>query len=505
LYMTFCSMASFLFPIHSRVDQNIFHTLGRGILEGKVPYRDLFEHKGPLIYFMHAFGALIDDSSFIGIFILEVIFFAVAIYFMYKIARLFTGSTPAYLSSIIAGAVCCTTYCFKSGDNAEEYCFTFLIVSLYYLLRFFKASDKSRLRTDLINYKVILGNGLLAGCVLWIKFTQLGFWIAWMALIFFALVSVKKFSQAFVSCFVYLGGMALTTIPWLIYFGINNSISIWFETYFYNNIFLYSNASGNSGGFLTAVEGFITHDLGRNPLAVVLIAVGVIGFGITKKYFSSVFGRLSVPVTFLTLYLMTYIGGVRYDYYMLIAVPFVLFGVIYVIDCIRSMPDMWIMKGYHCLTQKKGKILPVTLCSILILSYVILAANPFPYYGKSRNQYPQYIFADIINQTPDASVLNYGFIDGGFYLASGYEPENKFFCKVNIPEEAFPEMYEEQLSLINEKAVDYVVIRTWKTKSIEKEMKERGVEYETLFENYKIIKVADDIFETYRFFLLERK
>ena len=39
----FCSMTSYLFPIHNWVDQNCFLTLGKGILEGTVPYRDLFE------------------------------------------------------------------------------------------------------------------------------------------------------------------------------------------------------------------------------------------------------------------------------------------------------------------------------------------------------------------------------------------------------------------------------------------------------------------------------
>ena len=299
--------------------------------------------------------------------------------------------------------------------------------------------------------------------------------------------------------------MALTTIPWLIYFGIHDAIGIWFETYFYNNIFLYANDASISDKLSSAWAGFVAHDAGKNPLALTLILVGLVGFGISKRYFRSAFARLTVPVTFLTLYIMTFIGGVRYDYYMLIAVPFVLFGVIYIADCVKSMPDMWVMKAYRWMAQKKGNILPMTLCSALVLAYVIVSANPFPYYGKSRDEYPQYIFADIINETQGATLLNFGFIDGGFYLATGYEPENKFFCKVNIAEDVFPEMYEEQLSIIREKKVDYVVIRTWKTKSIEKEMKERGVEYTDLFENYKIIKVADDIFETYRFFLLEKK
>lgn len=503
LFLTFCSMTSFLFPIHSRVDQNIFFTVGRGILDGKVPYRDLFEHKGPLIYFMHTFGALFSRESFIGVFILQVIFFAVCIYYMYKTAKLFTTTKASYVCAALAGAVCCTSYCFKYGDNAEEFCFTFLIVSLYYLLRYFKSADGGidKDTIKLINYRVILVNGILAGCVLWIKFTQLGFWIAWMGLIFFALMFRKEFKRAFMSCFVYLGGMALSAIPWLIYFGLNNAIGIWFETYFYNNIFLYAQDATIIDKILAICQCFIV-DLGKNPLAITLIIVGLCSFGISKKYFKSVFSRLAVPVTFITLYIMTYIGGVQYDYYMLIAVPFVLFGVITVVDCIRAMPDMWIMRCYRHLQKKKGDLLPMTIAGVLLLVYVICTSNVLPYYGKGKEAYPQFKFAEIINEKEDATLLNYGFIDAGFYLASGYEPENRFFCKVNIDEDVFPEMYEEQISMVRDKKVDFAVIRTYKNQSIAKGMR---LDYEDLFNNYEIIEIADDPFENYRFYLMQKK
>ncbi len=512
LFLTFCSMTSFLFPIHSRVDQNIFFTVGRGILDGKVPYRDLFEHKGPLIYFMHTFGALFSRESFIGVFILQVIFFAVCIYYMYKTARLFTTTRAAYVCAALAGAVCCTTYCFKYGDNAEEFCFTFLMISLYYLLRYFKSADNALIKENrrngaakeflpLISYKVVLINGILAGCVLWIKFTQLGFWIAWMGLVFFLLIFQKETKRAFLSCFVYLGGMALSAIPWLIYFGLNDAIGIWFETYFYNNIFMYAKDNTIIDKVVAVFKCFIV-DLGKNPLAMVLIIVGFVSFGISKKYFKSFFSRLAVPVTFLTLYIMTYIGGVQYDYYMLIAVPFVLFGVIKVVDCVREMPDMWVMRAYNCLKRKKGDILPMTIAGILLMVYVIGTSNVLPYYGKEKEDFPQFVFADVINETEDATLLNYGFIDAGFYLASGYEPDNRFFCKVNIDQEVFPEMYEEQISMVRDRKVDYAVIRTYKNQAIAKGMR---LDYKDLFENYEIIKVADDPFENYRFYLMKLK
>lgn len=514
LFITLCSMASFLFPIHSRVDQNIFYTLGRGIIDGRVPYRDLFEHKGPLIYFFHAFAALINRHSFIGIYLLEVVFFAVTLLFMFKTARLFTGERSAYVAALLAGAVCCTSFCFKSGDNAEEYCFAFLMISLYYLMRYFKSADRDligvglngkmiSLHTHLINYRVIFLNGILAGCVLWIKFIQLGFWIAWMGLIFFVLFLQKDYKRAFVSCFVFLGGMAVTALPWVIYFGVNHAVSDWLTIYFYDNIVLYAKHVTVWEKISSLFNSF-GKDFAQNPLAIFLILLGLAFFGIMKKYFKSRFGRLSVTLTFLTLYIMVYIGGVRYDYYMLIAIPFTLFGTIAVTDCVRSMPDMRLTRAIRHFTEKRGTAAALGLCTVIATGYVALAANTLPYYGKSKSDYPQYKFAEIINQKPGATLLNYGFIDGGFYLVSGIEPlpGNKFFCKVNIAQDVFPEMYEEQISMVAEKKVDYAVIRIWKGQDIEHGMR---LAYEDLFQNYRIIAAADDPFETYRFFLLEQK
>ena len=38
-----CSKSSFLYPMNDWVDVNCFFTVGRGILRGLVPYRDLYE------------------------------------------------------------------------------------------------------------------------------------------------------------------------------------------------------------------------------------------------------------------------------------------------------------------------------------------------------------------------------------------------------------------------------------------------------------------------------
>ena len=48
--ITIVSACSPLYPFNPWDDANCFFTVGRGIIHGLVPYRDLYEQKGPLLY-----------------------------------------------------------------------------------------------------------------------------------------------------------------------------------------------------------------------------------------------------------------------------------------------------------------------------------------------------------------------------------------------------------------------------------------------------------------------
>ena len=73
LFLAVCSQSSFLYPLNDWYDANDFLTMGKGILHGLVPYRDLYEQKGPLLYGLHALAALVDSNGFFGVYLLEIL------------------------------------------------------------------------------------------------------------------------------------------------------------------------------------------------------------------------------------------------------------------------------------------------------------------------------------------------------------------------------------------------------------------------------------------------
>ena len=73
LTITFVSTSSPLYPFNPWDDVNVFFTLGRGIKHGLVPYKDIFDHKGPLLYFIYFLAVLISEKSFVGVWLIECI------------------------------------------------------------------------------------------------------------------------------------------------------------------------------------------------------------------------------------------------------------------------------------------------------------------------------------------------------------------------------------------------------------------------------------------------
>jgi hypothetical protein len=87
--ITLFSKSSFLYPFNDWVDANCFMTVGKSVLKGIVPYRDLYEQKGPLLYFIHTAAALVSSTSFIGVYVIEVIASFIVLLYVYKIALIY--------------------------------------------------------------------------------------------------------------------------------------------------------------------------------------------------------------------------------------------------------------------------------------------------------------------------------------------------------------------------------------------------------------------------------
>lgn len=116
----FCTESSPLYARNCWDDAGIYYSIGKGIVHGYVPYRDMFDHKGPVVFFIFALGYLLTPDFFYGVYLLESLCLSGLLYFSYKIARLYFDEGIAETLSVISILFFWTEVCLCTAVPAKS-------------------------------------------------------------------------------------------------------------------------------------------------------------------------------------------------------------------------------------------------------------------------------------------------------------------------------------------------------------------------------------------------
>ena len=202
-FLLFASRSSFLYICNNWDDANSYFSMGKALFNGKVLYRDVLDQKGMYLYFLYGLAYLISHKTFLGVYILEVILGFIDIIGFYKTLKLYINDVLSVIMAPLSFAVIVVSNSFWWGGAAEEICLPLYIWGLYLILRYFKQDYE----TSTMSYRSVLIGGVLAGILANIKFTGLGFFFAWMMMVWFSFLLHNKFADSFKACIVFLAGM----------------------------------------------------------------------------------------------------------------------------------------------------------------------------------------------------------------------------------------------------------------------------------------------------------
>lgn len=427
LVLALCSKTSPLYAFNDWMDANIFFTMGKSMFSGKVLYRDVFDHKGPVLYLLYGLGWLLDRTGFTGIFVLEIASLAVFLALGLRTAELLRGKPlhPAWCLVPAAAVTACRG--FAHGGSAEELLLPFLAAALYGLVKVQTTQKQMLLR-------VVLLQGFLCGCALLLKYTVLGFSLAWVLVLLIVYLRRGWLRELGKSCGAYLAGLALAALPWFGYFAVNHALDSWWECYFYDNLFLYKR-EGSS--LLTIVQHFWWAM--RDALPAALLLVVFLLWAVITHHRAAALAVLALAGGLAFTSLM---GGYLV-YYGLVLTVFAPLG-------LAALPESI---GKKQVTQK---LLPI-VGAVAAAGWCLVFSPNRALLGRRAESLPQVRFAQIIRQTPNAALLNYGTLDGGFYTAAGVLPPCRYFCVTNMP---LQDQWQQQWDLLANAAVDYVVALT---------------------------------------------
>lgn len=408
IMITLNSECSPIYPFNDWDDVNTIFTVGKSIIKGYVPYRDLYEQKGPLTYFLQVPAALISYTSFIGLWYIEIICAFFFLYFSYKIAELYVAQKAVFIIPFLS-LLTYSSASFHLGGAAEEYCLPLLAYALY-------IGCKSMEKNQLPSNKEFFLIGITSACVFWIKYSLVGFYLGWF--LFFVIIAVKK--EQCISLFHGLlfitAGVIFLTMPILIYFIVNKALSYLWQVYFYNNLFLYPN---KTNGILSIIHDGFSNFFICNTYCFITILFVLSQFLWCHYKQRFIFFCL----TFTGLFFTIYSGGRFHTYYSLIFNIYAVFG----LSCLALFVSY--------LPQLETKITAFKDSFVAVLFYAcavwmcMISLNMF-YLRHEKEDLMQYKMASILEEkgTESPTVVTWDYGETGVNTVMGLIPDIRYFC-----------------------------------------------------------------------------
>ncbi len=225
-------------PLYSTYgeDSAVFQTIGKYWTEGGVrsfiPYLDMFDHKGPLIYLIDAVGyRLTGDKN--GILFIQAISISIFCVCIYKIGRTELSERSAILWTLVN--LFFLASCYEDGNLTEEYALPFITYSLYCIYLY--------CRTVCMDEKIVYDHkprcaliyGLTFGVCLMTRVTNALSVCIGVLTITSVLVITRKWKNLLQNVIGFIVGLLLIIVPFMIYFGLHGAIyEFWYGTLLYN-------------------------------------------------------------------------------------------------------------------------------------------------------------------------------------------------------------------------------------------------------------------------------
>ncbi len=229
--LVYSTSTSFLYSANAiSVDPGVYQTIAYSWVKGAVPYRDLFDQKGPIIYFVNALGFLLTGSRY-GTSIIQILCIFFSMVYCHKLLLIEYKEKYAFLGVVFVLISLILSY--DSGNMVEEYILPLLFMSFYYSYKWFKNFETNG--ESHIGWYLPFLFGLVLGFSFLTRLTNaLG--VCLLAFTMLIILISKSDYKAIFKCIAwyFLGALSIS-IPFLIYFYCKDSLyDMWYCSIIFN-------------------------------------------------------------------------------------------------------------------------------------------------------------------------------------------------------------------------------------------------------------------------------
>ena len=296
----------------SGTDSSVFLYIGKMITKGYIPYRDSFDHKGPLLYLINAVGYSISPQK--GIWLVELGFLFGTVCCIYKIARLCTDN----IKSLIVAGICIAQLAdwFDGGNLTEEYAMLFIAYSLFVFLDFFQNQKITRARL------ILTGFSFMAVCFL--RANMISVWVVFCLAVLCQCIVQRRFKELGQFLLFFLIGAAVLALPIILWLAFHGAVGDFWESYITFNMMY----TGNDGTIKNIIAGMV--EFYKYPIVMLAFASGVFVFLKDRRKLDALY------VCFLAITMvMMCMSGRTYLHYALILIPTFAYPLARIIESLR--------------------------------------------------------------------------------------------------------------------------------------------------------------------------
>lgn len=439
LAVIWIALATFFFtlksPLHpwihsdSSIDSSVFQTVAMMMQKGSVPYKDTFDHKGPLLYLLNWAGLQINADW--GIWLVEMVFLVLSFWVMYKTARLVSNARNAAIAVLFAGGLLFEYY--DLGNMTEEYAILFTAVAVYVFVDYLKNNRAPGSRIMLC--------GMSLAAVLLLRPNMIAVWIVFCIQIFFAKLLEKDWKMLGKFVFWFVIGMLLVLAPTVIWLASKGALED-----FWNAYIVFNREYTTACRFDEQWAALLFYVAKPEELAAIL------GLWYFSKQEEKVLNRTYLACVVLTLVLIA-MPGRLYSHYGMTLVPVIPYPIALILSK-TERPER----------EKERQLQTLLTCfaCAIIIPYGIYVALGIPgYYAQRNNDNHDELTKTVVqiveeNTTEDDKISVYGNWDI-IYVLSGRRHATRFSYQLPIGTVA-PTLMNEYLQELREELPPLVVI-----------------------------------------------
>ena len=233
--LLFSSNTSPLYPNRYGVDAAFFRFVGLMIRRGKTLYTEIWDNKGPVLFFLQALGTLrgTKNADVTLTFLMQTAGLLLTVLFLFHAKLAADTRKSASFFSVFPLLCGIAVFCrqMEGGNLCEEWCLPMLGCSLYLLVKY--AADVADRPLHPRRYAFV--HGVCLALVFFIRANNIFTICAGLAVVGLYLISRRKWQNLLENILFGLLGIAVVAVPIVLYFLAKNALGeMFYSTFLYN-------------------------------------------------------------------------------------------------------------------------------------------------------------------------------------------------------------------------------------------------------------------------------